>query len=221
MKECTYYDLLGVPMDATDDEIAEAKNFLIKRLHPDANTNYEYDTTLYIQNVLDAYRILADPKNRRIYDRRIRNPIRRNDNDEYIHPFGKSGPNSPNFAPYWEAANHLNELVSTGSAILKQKPWNKQELPAERRHELSRLAAEAEPRIRVLKSGDIPRKYWFSHAMNWILFQWSQNRDLPYIMLFSMYDSYLEQCKSAWEKRKILSQKDLFLSNLDKIMTCL
>ena len=27
MKECTYYDLLGVPMDATDEEITNAKNF--------------------------------------------------------------------------------------------------------------------------------------------------------------------------------------------------
>ena len=52
MKECTYYDLLGVPMDATDEEIISAKNFLVKKLHPDANINSTYDTTTYIQNVL-------------------------------------------------------------------------------------------------------------------------------------------------------------------------
>ena len=77
MKDCTYYDLLGVPMDADEKEIADAKNFLVKKMHPDANVNCSFDTTSYIQNVLTAYRILSDPNSRRIYDRRIRNPIRR------------------------------------------------------------------------------------------------------------------------------------------------
>lgn len=31
MKDCTYYDLLGVPMDADEKEIADAKNFLVKK----------------------------------------------------------------------------------------------------------------------------------------------------------------------------------------------
>ena len=77
MKECTYYDLLGVPMDATDEEITNAKNFLVKKLHPDANIDSKFDTTTYIQNILYAYRILSNPDKRRVYDRRIRNPIRR------------------------------------------------------------------------------------------------------------------------------------------------
>ena len=61
MKDCTYYDLLGVPMDADEKEIADAKNFLVKKMHPDANVNCSFDTTSYIQNVLTAYRILSDP----------------------------------------------------------------------------------------------------------------------------------------------------------------
>ena len=72
MKECTYYDLLGVPMDATDEEITNAKNFLVKKLHPDANIDSKFDTTTYIQNILYAYRILSNPDKRRVYDRRIR-----------------------------------------------------------------------------------------------------------------------------------------------------
>ena len=64
MKECTYYDLLGVPMDATDEEITNAKNFLVKKLHPDANIDSKFDTTTYIQNILYAYRILSNPDKR-------------------------------------------------------------------------------------------------------------------------------------------------------------
>ena len=77
MKDCTYYDLLGVSMDADEKEIADAKNFLVKKLHPDANIDSRFDTTSYIQNVLTAYRILSNPDSRRVYDRRIRNPVRR------------------------------------------------------------------------------------------------------------------------------------------------
>ena len=80
------------------------------------------------------------------------------------------------------------------------------------------MAEEAQPHILVLKDGERPRRYWFAHAMNWLLFQWSQNRDLPYPLLYSMYDSYLEQCKSALEKKKITSQNTLFLNNLDKLI---
>ena len=99
MKDCTYYDLLGVPMDATDEEIASAKNFLVKKFHPDANLNSGFDTTPYIQNILNAYRILSSPNHRRVYDRQIRNPIRRNSGTEPINQDTDSGYVSPNFAP--------------------------------------------------------------------------------------------------------------------------
>ena len=214
MKDCTYYDLLGVPMDADEKEIADAKNFLVKKLHPDANVNCSFDTTSYIQNVLTAYRILSDPNSRRIYDRRIRNPIRRETAAERAEE--QSRPLSPNFAPYWEAGNKLNGLVSESALLLKPKRFGRQEPDEER---LTAIAGEAYPHIQVLEQGEIPRQYWFSHAMNWLLFQWSQNRDLPYALLYSMYDSYLEQCKSALEKRKITSQASLFLNNLDKLIT--
>lgn len=218
MKDCTYYDLLGVSMDADEKEIADAKNFLVKKLHPDANTDSRFDTTSYIQNVLTAYRILSNPDSRRVYDRRIRNPVRRETQAERAREREAMGarPLSPNFAPYWEAADRLNGLVSESAPLLKQKKFSRQEPDAEK---LAAIAEEAHPRILVLQDGEIPRRYWFSHAMNWLLFQWSQNRDLPYPLLYSMYDSYLEQRKSALEKRKIASQNTLFLHNLDRLIS--
>lgn len=214
MKDCTYYDLLGVPMDAGIHEITEAKNFLVKKMHPDANINSSFDTTAYMQNVLTAYRILSDPDRRRVYDRRIRNPIRRPSPSEKGASF--QGPLSPNFAPYWEASNKLNSLVNEGASLLKPRRFGRCEPDSEK---LAVIAGEAYPHIQVLEDGEIPRQYWFSHAMNWLLFQWSQNRDLPYTLLYSMYDSYLEQCKSALEKRRIMGQSSLFLTNLDKLIT--
>ena len=225
MKECTYYDLLGVPMDATDEEIAAAKNFLVKKLHPDANVSDHYDTTAYIQNVLYAYRVLSNPGQRRIYDRRIRNPIRRRDPGDGADE-RRSGPLSPNFAPYWEAANKLNELVAEGSALLNARSSHnpvmrrlssRKEPDAAQTEELAQLARQAEIHVKVLESSGIPRKYWYSHAMNWMLFQWSQNREFAYAMLCAMYDTYLEQQKNGTEKRKIQGQASDFLYTLDQI----
>ena len=200
MKDCTYYDLLGVSMDADEKEIADAKNFLVKKLHPDANIDSRFDTTSYIQNVLTAYRILSNPDSRRVYDRRIRNPVRRETQAERAREREAMGarPLSPNFAPYWEAADRLNGLVSESAPLLKQKKFSRQEPDAEK---LAAIAEEAHTRILVLQDGEIPRRYWFSHAMNWLLFQWSQNRDLPYPLLYSMYDSYLEQASPRWKRK--------------------
>lgn len=144
MKDCTYYDLLGVSMDADEKEIADAKNFLVKKLHPDANIDSRFDTTSYIQNVLTAYRILSNPDSRRVYDRRIRNPVRRETQAERAREREAMGarPLSPNFAPYWEAADRLNGLVSESAPLLKQKKFSRQEPDAEK---LAAIAEEAHP----------------------------------------------------------------------------
>ena len=228
MKECTYYDLLGVPMDATDEEIVSAKNFLVKKLHPDANIDNSYDTTTYIQNVLYAYRVLSSPDQRRIYDRRIRNPIRR-ETGGHSGSTEYRGPLSPNFAPYWEAANKLNELVASGFQLLNDKSAKKtvlQKLSGKKKPneehagQLAELAKETEIHVKVLESSGIPKKYWCSHAMNWMLFQWSQNREFAYAMLCAMYDNYLDDRKTAAEKKQIQNETTLFLNTLEKISAC-
>ena len=211
MKDCTYYDLLGVPCDASIEEIANAKNFLVKKLHPDANIGADFDTTAYMQNVLKAYRILGDSRKRKIYDRKIGNQAYDNDSEE-------QAVRSPNFAPYWEAANKLNELVLAGDEILKHKKWGKTTITPEKKQKLHTIAAKMKTHINVLNSGDIPKKYWASHSMNWILFQWSQHRDFSYAMLYSMYDTYLEESKSTYEMKKILNRSHAFTESMAQIL---
>ncbi|MDD3361025.1 MAG: DnaJ domain-containing protein [Hespellia sp.] len=215
MKDCTYYHMLGVSADATNEQIVAAKNFLVKKFHPDANLSAGFDTTSYMQNVLDAYQILSDPRTRRMYDRHIGNAVRRE------NTYGKAGQDqrsefvTPNFAPYWEAANRINDLVSEAAPLCKNRFVGKTE---ESKEELVKLAEQLQPLMKTLEDGEIPRTYWHSHAINWILFQWSQNRDLPYALLFAMYDSYLEQRKTVIEKIKITTQASAFLSTLDRII---
>lgn len=68
MKSRTYYDILGVSRDATLEEITTAKNALAKVYHPDANVHKNIDTTAFMQEILEAYRVLADPEQRKAYD---------------------------------------------------------------------------------------------------------------------------------------------------------
>lgn len=225
MKDCTYYDLLGVSQKATDQEITTAKNFLVKKFHPDSNIDSDYDTTSYIQNILFAYRILSDPKKRRAYDRHIEALFSGNGNGNVPRP-RRSGPLSPDFAPYWEAAHKLNELVTKCTIILNEGkksrgfklPLRKDNAVPESNERIEILAKESEQYITILKEGEIPKEFWHPHAMNWILFQWTQNRDYSYDMLFAMYEGYMAQKKANAEKRKIQNNASDFQKNLEALM---
>ena len=71
MEEKKYYDILGVSVKATAEEITAAKNQLAKRYHPDANIKNGIDTTTQMQEILEAYRVLSDPARRAEYDRSL------------------------------------------------------------------------------------------------------------------------------------------------------
>jgi Ca-activated chloride channel family protein len=61
-----YYTLLGLPKDATPDEIRRAYRQAARRLHPDANTEAG-ETELFI-GIQEAYEVLADEIKRAAYD---------------------------------------------------------------------------------------------------------------------------------------------------------
>ena len=63
-----YYEILGVPRDATQEEIKRAYRRLIRKYHPDLNPN---DPTAEerFKEIREAYEVLSDPKKRELYDR--------------------------------------------------------------------------------------------------------------------------------------------------------
>lgn len=64
-----YYEILGVPHNATEDEIRKAYRRLALRFHPDKNRDDSTDeATRKFREISEAYEILSDTQKRRQYD---------------------------------------------------------------------------------------------------------------------------------------------------------
>lgn len=64
----TLYETLGVREDASDDEIKRAYRKAAMRAHPDRNKGKEAAAHDAFQEIKQAYAILSDPAQRKVYD---------------------------------------------------------------------------------------------------------------------------------------------------------
>jgi curved DNA-binding protein CbpA len=64
----TLYDTLGVPMHATEEEIKRAYRKAAMKWHPDRNNGAEEIARATFQEIKDAYAILSDAAQRKVYD---------------------------------------------------------------------------------------------------------------------------------------------------------
>ena len=63
-----YYEVLGVPKTASEDEIKKSYRKLARQFHPDRNPGDKQAESRF-KEVQDAYDILSDKKKREQYDR--------------------------------------------------------------------------------------------------------------------------------------------------------
>jgi molecular chaperone DnaJ len=68
MRRMDYYRVLGVPREASDEDIKKAYRRLVLQHHPDRNPNSK-DAEAKIREINAAYEIVGDPEKRRSYDR--------------------------------------------------------------------------------------------------------------------------------------------------------
>lgn len=66
VKDTEYYDVLGVPTDATESKIKRAYYIQARKWHPDKNPSEE--AKVKFQAIGEAYQVLSDERLRRVYD---------------------------------------------------------------------------------------------------------------------------------------------------------
>lgn len=174
-----YYDILGISVKASDDEITAAKNVLAKKYHPDANIKDGIDTTEQMQEILEAYAVLSDPVKRAEYDRAIsgRKPVLQT----YDLKNTEAQEEESGFLVYWKASGKLYDIIAESDDILRQK---------NAAGRLTELAVQALPYIILLREAQIPERYWLPDIMNWLLFTWFKNRNYTTSYLLSLYDEH-------------------------------
>jgi len=67
MAKRDYYDILGIPRNATADDIKKAHRKLVRKYHPDVNKNNKDAHEKFLE-AQEAYDVLSEPGKRRNYD---------------------------------------------------------------------------------------------------------------------------------------------------------
>ena len=128
MKSHTYYDVLGVSRDATLEEITTAKNALAKVYHPDANVHKDIDTTEFMQEILEAYRVLSNPEKRKAYNQEMFGETERVFRTFTVGPENGEEEETTSFVTYWNTANKLYEVIRRSVRLMKHEE-KKRNLP--------------------------------------------------------------------------------------------
>jgi molecular chaperone DnaJ len=92
-RESDYYDLLGVPRNASDADVKRAFRTLARELHPDVSS--APDAEARFREVVEAYEVLSDSQRRATYDR-----------------FGKAGLRSGGFEPMFADFGNLADVFA-------------------------------------------------------------------------------------------------------------
>jgi molecular chaperone DnaJ len=97
------YEVLGLPRDATDQQIKKSFRQLARELHPDVNA-HDPDAEEKFKEAAEAYEILSDAERRATYDR-------------YGHDGLRSGGYAPNFDAFGSIGDLFNAFFGGGGAF--------------------------------------------------------------------------------------------------------
>ena len=64
-----YYQILGIPRSASEEDIKKAYRRLALQWHPDKNVENRQESEVKFKLISEAYEVLRDPSKRTIFDR--------------------------------------------------------------------------------------------------------------------------------------------------------
>ena len=117
------------------------------------------------------------------------------------------------FVNYWRAADSLYDITLESEQLFKDK--NKENTRSAR---LSDLAAQALSYAVTLREAEIPEKYWLPAIMDWLLFTWYKNRNLPVSYLLKLYDEYSKKELNGFKRVKIQKEQLHFQHSLKRLV---
>ena len=209
MDNKNYYDILGVSVKASAEEITAAKNTLAKQYHPDVNLKDGIDTTEQMQQILEAYHVLSDPARRADYDREITGRTAVMQTFDLHNMEETQVNNEEGFVVYWKASNELYDIILESDTLSGQK---------EAKSRLVTLAMQALKPIITLRDAQIPEKYWHPDIMNWLLFTSYKNKNFSTPYLLSLYDEHTKKTTSVMDRMKLQNRAMRYQHSVKKLM---
>ena len=196
MEENNYYEILGVSVTATVEEITAARNGI--------------DTTRQMQEILEAYRVLSDPDRRADYDRKLkgRHSVMQTFDLRESADAGEDG-GETGFVTYWKSANDLYDIICESDLLFKEH---------HRSPRLAKLSMDAIRHVLTLRGAQIPERYWHPDIMNWLLFTWYKNRNITISYLLTLYDEHVKKSVSALDRLRLQKKSYHFQHSVKRLV---
>ena len=156
------YKLLGLPREASQEDIRKAHRKLVRKYHPDANPE-DPQAEERFKEVQQAYEVLSDEKKRREYDERLRtsskeSPGRARSRESPTRPRARAGGRTTGGTTHTvDLSELLGKLANLSSDGAGGRKGGSYELRGEEVAHLAKLLGEKISRISELLGKDTAR----------------------------------------------------------------
>ena len=148
-----FYKLLGLPKEASQDDIRRAHRKLVREYHPDVNHEAPQAEERF-KEIQQAYEVLSSPEKRREYDRRFRTSPKRSSGGPRARTGGGAGRVANSTADLSELWSKLADLSSAHSDGRKESD---SQLRGEEVARVARLLGTNTSRVSELLDNDVAR----------------------------------------------------------------
>ncbi|MDU4959817.1 MAG: molecular chaperone DnaJ [Sporomusaceae bacterium] len=102
MSKRDYYEVLGVPKSATEDELKKAYRKLARKYHPDLNPDNKEEAERKIKEINEAYEVLSDSQKRAQYDQFGHDAFQAGQGGAGYNPFGGGAAGAGGFSDIFD-----------------------------------------------------------------------------------------------------------------------